>query len=48
MASVLGSGLAIFLAIYIGLKFTLLTGGALYLAAMLTIRATHGRELPSR
>ncbi len=39
-ASVLGSGGAIFLAIYLGLRMTLLMGGALYLCAMLVILAT--------
>jgi hypothetical protein len=39
-ASVLGSAGAIFLAIYIGLRATLLVGGALYLCALLVITAT--------
>jgi hypothetical protein len=39
-ASVLGSAGAIFLAIYIGLRATLLVGGALYLCALLVIAAT--------
>ncbi|MGA3188271.1 MAG: hypothetical protein ABSF22_14290 [Bryobacteraceae bacterium] len=39
-ASVLGSAGAIFLAIYIGLRATLLVGGALYLCALLVILAT--------
>jgi spermidine synthase len=39
-ASVLGSGGAIVLAIYTGLRATLLFGGALYLVAMLVILAT--------
>jgi len=39
-ASVLGSAGAIFLAIYIGLRATLLVGGALYLGALLVILAT--------
>jgi spermidine synthase len=39
-ASVLGSAGAIFLAIYIGLRATLLVGGALYLGALLVIVAT--------
>lgn len=37
-ASVLGSGSAIFLAIYLGLRNTLLLGAVLYLAALLTVR----------
>jgi hypothetical protein len=36
-ASVMGSALAILLAIYIGLRATLLVGGALYLAAVLVV-----------
>ncbi len=39
-ASVLGSSGAIFLAIYLGLRATLLIGGALYLCAMAVILAT--------
>ena len=39
-ASVLGSASAIFLAIYIGLRATLLVGAALYLCALLVILAT--------
>lgn len=39
-ASVLGSAGAIFLAIYIGLRATLLVGGALYLCALAVILAT--------
>ena len=39
-ASVLGSAGAIFLAIYLGLRTTLLIGGALYLGAMVVILAT--------
>ena len=39
-ASVLGSASAIFLAIYIGLRSTLLVGAALYLCALLVILAT--------
>ena len=39
-ASVLGSGGAIVLAIYTGLRMTLLFGGALYLVALLVILAT--------
>ena len=45
-ASVLGSAGAIFLAIYTGLRATLLFGGALYLVALVVIVATQGR--PSR
>ncbi|HXP88337.1 MAG TPA: hypothetical protein VN841_26655 [Bryobacteraceae bacterium] len=41
-ASVLGSSGAIFLAIYLGLRMTLLIGGALYLCALLVIAATRG------
>jgi hypothetical protein len=45
-ASVLGSAGAIFLAIYIGLRATLLVGGALYLCALLVIASTkRSREL---
>jgi hypothetical protein len=39
-ASVLGSGGAIILAIYTGLRATLLFGGALYLCALFVIMAT--------
>ena len=39
-ASVLGSAGAIFLAIYIGLRATLLVGGALYLCALVVILST--------
>ncbi len=39
-ASVLGSAGAIFLAIYIGLRATLLVGGALYLCALVVILVT--------
>ena len=42
-ASVLGSGGAIILAIYAGLRATMLFGGALYLAALLIIVATRSR-----
>jgi len=42
-ASVLGSASAIFLAIYIGLRATLLVGAALYLCALLVILATRVR-----
>jgi hypothetical protein len=37
-ASVLGSALAIFLALYLGLRETLLVGGGMYLAALATAR----------
>lgn len=40
-ASVLGSACAIFFAIYLGLRETLLIGGALYVCAMLIVRLTH-------
>ncbi|MBE7542058.1 MAG: hypothetical protein M9913_24085 [Bryobacteraceae bacterium] len=43
-ASVLGSGAAIFLALYIGLRGTLLTGGALYLCAWLALLWTTRRS----
>lgn len=43
-ASVLGSASAIFLAIYIGLRATLLVGAALYLVALLLILATRQRD----
>jgi hypothetical protein len=43
-ASVLGSGGAIMLAIYTGLRATLLFGGALYLCALLVILATGARR----
>jgi predicted membrane-bound spermidine synthase len=39
-SSVLGSGAAIFLALYLGLRGTLLTGGGLYLIALLLARLT--------
>lgn len=42
-ASVLGSVGAIVLAIYLGLRLTLLIGGALYLCALVSVRATRGR-----
>jgi hypothetical protein len=45
-SSVLGSAGAIFLAIYLGLRATLLIGGALYLCAMMVILAT-GRRTAS-
>jgi hypothetical protein len=43
-ASVLGSGGAIVLAIYLGLRTTLLLGGALYLAALLVILLTERKQ----
>jgi hypothetical protein len=43
-ASVLGSAGAIFFAIYLGLRATLLIGGALYLCALLVILATRVRS----
>jgi hypothetical protein len=46
-ASVLGSAGAIFLAIYIGLRATLLVGGALYLCALLVIVATKITRRPA-
>ena len=42
-ASVLGSAGAIFLAIYLGLRLTLLVGGTLYISAMVVIWATRGQ-----
>lgn len=39
-SSVLGSGAAIFLALYLGLRGTLLIGGGLYLVALLLVRLT--------
>lgn len=47
-SSVLGSAGAIFLAIYLGLRATLLIGGALYLCAMIVILATDRRAASSR
>jgi hypothetical protein len=44
-ASVLGSASAIFLAIYIGLRSTLLVGAGLYLCALVLILATRQRDL---
>ena len=47
-ASVMGSAMAILLAIYIGLRATLLVGGALYLGAVLVIwLQTSGAEVPA-
>jgi len=43
-ASVLGSAGAIFLAIYLGLRTTLLIGGVLYLGALIVILATRARS----
>jgi spermidine synthase len=45
-ASVLGSAGAIFLAIYIGLRATLLVGSALYLCALLVVLATKATRRP--
>jgi len=42
-ASVLGSAGAIFLAIHLGLRVTLLIGGALYLCALMVIAATRAK-----
>jgi hypothetical protein len=39
-SSVLGSAGAIFFAIYLGLRETLLLGGALYIGALLVIKTT--------
>ena len=47
-ASVLGSASAIFLAIYIGLRATLLIGAAMYLCALLVILATPGARTSVR
>lgn len=47
-ASVLGSASAIFLAIYIGLRATLLVGAALYLCALLVILATRTGQVAGR
>jgi hypothetical protein len=46
-ASVLGSAGAIFLAIYIGLRATLLVGGALYLCALVVILITKTTRRPA-
>ncbi len=45
-SSVLGSAAAIFLAIYLGLRATLLVGGALYVCALLVILATRRTAVP--
>jgi predicted MFS family arabinose efflux permease len=45
-ASVLGSASAIFLAIHLGLRATLLIGGALYLCALAVIVATQAKPAP--
>jgi hypothetical protein len=45
-ASVLGSASAIFLAIYIGLRSTLLVGAALYLCALILILVTRAERHP--
>lgn len=44
-SSVLGSASAIFLAIYLGLRETLLVGGLLYLGALLIVRWTRGKTV---
>jgi hypothetical protein len=41
---VLGSGAAIILALYLGLRGTLLIGGGLYLVALLLTRVTQGKS----
>jgi hypothetical protein len=46
-SSVLGSAGAIFLAIYLGLRATLLIGGALYVCALIVILATGRRAAVS-
>ncbi len=43
-ASVLGSVLAVVLAIYLGLRETLLAGGAMYILAILSVRASARRD----
>ena len=47
-ASVLGSAAAIFLAVYLGLRITLLIGGALYLCAIGVIALTRANPLASK
>jgi hypothetical protein len=47
-ASVLGSAGAIFLAIYLGLRATLLIGGFLYLIALLVIKISGDSVHPNR
>jgi hypothetical protein len=46
-SSVMGSATAIFLAIYLGLRETLLAGGFLYLAALLVVRTSGSRKTAS-
>ncbi len=46
-SSVLGSGAAIFFALYLGLRGTLLLGGALYLAALLLAEVTRRAKKPA-
>lgn len=46
-SSVLGSGAAIFFALYLGLRGTLLLGGALYLAALLLTGVSRRVEAPA-
>jgi predicted MFS family arabinose efflux permease len=43
-SSVLGSASAIFLAVYIGLRFTVVVGAAFYLCALAVILLTRGRS----
>lgn len=45
-SSVMGSAGAIFLAIYLGLRTTLLIGGGLYLVALLVARLEASRKTP--
>jgi hypothetical protein len=45
-ASVLGSVAAIALAIYVGLRVSILTGGCLYLVALFTLREKENGEQP--
>jgi len=47
-ASVLGSASAIFLAIYIGLRATLLVGAGLYVVALMVILATRSSYIAGR
>ncbi|MBZ5624061.1 MAG: hypothetical protein LAQ69_35985 [Acidobacteriia bacterium] len=47
-ASVLGSGSSIFLALYLGLRETLLIGGLMYLCAFLLVRLTRSPLQPAR
>jgi hypothetical protein len=45
-ASVMGSAGAILLALYIGLRATLITGGVMYLAALLILQLANSRRVP--